>query len=159
MKLKSKLIVLAAILASAHLPVLAQDSLQKSPEAATGYAEKAGWAARKYMVAAANPLAVEAGYEMLKQGGTAIDAGIATQLVLTLVEPQSSGIGGGAFLMYYGGKKGQAFDGREADLSQQAQSAIVAHSEGPALPSAALARIANFERDQFSSLRARFARD
>lgn len=46
-------------------------------------------------------------------------------------------------------------DGREADLAQQAQSAIIAHSQGPSLPAAALARIANFERDQFSSLRAR----
>jgi gamma-glutamyltranspeptidase/glutathione hydrolase len=90
-----------------------QQALQQAPEAGSGYQEKAGWAARKYMVAAANPLAAEAGYEMLRKGGTAIDAGIATQLVLTLVEPQSSGIGGGAFLMYYDGKKVQAFDGRE----------------------------------------------
>jgi gamma-glutamyltranspeptidase/glutathione hydrolase len=116
--MKLKLLVLAAVLAGAQLPVLAQDTLQRAPEAATGYTEKAGWAARKYMVAAANPLAVEAGYEMLKQGGTAIDAAIATQLVLTLVEPQSSGIGGGAFLMYYDGKKVQAFDGRETAPSK-----------------------------------------
>jgi gamma-glutamyltranspeptidase/glutathione hydrolase len=118
MKLKSSLLAIAALLASAQTLVLAQDSLQRSPEAATGYKEKAGWTARKYMVAAANPLAVEAGYEMLKQGGSAIDAGIATQLVLTLVEPQSSGIGGGAFLMYYDGKKVQAFDGRETAPSK-----------------------------------------
>jgi gamma-glutamyltranspeptidase/glutathione hydrolase len=118
MKLKSSLLAIAALLASAQTLVLAQDSLQRAPEAATGYKEKAGWAARKYMVAAANPLAVEAGYEMLKQGGSAIDAGIATQLVLTLVEPQSSGIGGGAFLMYYDGKKVQAFDGRETAPSK-----------------------------------------
>ena len=65
------------------------------------------------MVAAANPLAADAGYRMLKQGGGAIDAAIATQLVLTLVEPQSSGIGGGAFLLYADGKQVQAFDGRE----------------------------------------------
>ena len=119
--MKSKLLALVlggAFATLSPLPVLAQDSLQKAPEAATGYADKAGWAARKYMVAAANPLAVEAGYEMLKQGGTAIDAGIATQLVLTLVEPQSSGIGGGAFLMYYDGKKVQAFDGRETAPSK-----------------------------------------
>ncbi|KQQ86721.1 gamma-glutamyltransferase [Massilia sp. Leaf139] len=103
----------AALLACAAQPVLAQDTAQRAPEIATGYQEKAGWAARKYMVAAANPLAVEAGYEILKQGGAAIDAAIATQLVLTLVEPQSSGIGGGAFLMHYDGKKVQAFDGRE----------------------------------------------
>jgi gamma-glutamyltranspeptidase / glutathione hydrolase len=124
--------LLAAILAAIQVPVLAQDSLQKSPEAATGYQEKAGWAARKYMVAAANPLAVEAGYEMLKQGGAAIDAAIATQLVLTLVEPQSSGIGGGAFLMYYDGKKVQAFDGRETAPSK-ADEHLFQHPDGTPL--------------------------
>ena len=110
-----KKLALARALAGAFLSpcAWAQDTMQRAPEAATGYHEKAGWAASKFMVAAANPLAVEAGYQMLKQGGSAIDAAIATQLVLTLVEPQSSGIGGGAFLMYYDGKKVQAFDGRE----------------------------------------------
>lgn len=106
-------VALLLAVAAPSTAVLAQDAAQRAPEIATGYTEKAGWAARKYMVAAANPLAVEAGYEMLKQGGTAIDAAIATQLVLTLVEPQSSGIGGGAFLVHYDGKKVQAFDGRE----------------------------------------------
>jgi gamma-glutamyltranspeptidase/glutathione hydrolase len=86
---------------------------QKAPEIATAYAEKSGWAAQKFMVAAANPLAADAGYQMLKRGGSAIDAAIATQLVLTLVEPQSSGIGGGAFLLYSTAKGVQAFDGRE----------------------------------------------
>ncbi|PMQ15186.1 gamma-glutamyltransferase [Janthinobacterium sp. AD80] len=86
---------------------------QKAPEIATAYAEKTGWAAHKFMVAAANPLAADAGYQMLKKGGSAIDAAIATQLVLTLVEPQSSGIGGGAFLLYSTAKGVQAFDGRE----------------------------------------------
>src|SRR4051794_8005382 len=62
-----------------------------APEAATGYTEKAGWRARKFMVSAANPLAVDAGYRMLKRGGAAIDAAIAAQMVLCLVEPQSSG--------------------------------------------------------------------
>ena len=103
----------AGALSPATTPALAQDAGARAPEAATGYAEKAGWAAKSFMVAAANPHAVEAGYTMLRQGGAAIDAAIATQLVLTLVEPQSSGIGGGAFLMYYDGKNVQAFDGRE----------------------------------------------
>jgi gamma-glutamyltranspeptidase / glutathione hydrolase len=103
-----KLLVLAAAL---QLPVaFAQDA---APEVGTAYKEKAGWTASKFMVSAANPLAVEAGYQMLKKGGAAIDAAIATQLVLTLVEPQSSGIGGGAFLMHYDGKQVQSFDGRE----------------------------------------------
>jgi len=51
-------------------------------------------------VAAANPLAVDAGIEILKQGGTALDAAVAVQTMLGLVEPQSSGVAGGAFLMY-----------------------------------------------------------
>ncbi|MDN5402527.1 MAG: gamma-glutamyltransferase, partial [Pseudomonas sp.] len=62
---------------------------------------------------AANPLAAEAGREMLRQGGSAIDAAIAMQAVLTLVEPQSSGIGGGAFIMLWDGHNVQAYDGRE----------------------------------------------
>src|SRR5690349_12340952 len=100
--IKFKMLACAAALLAFATPLtsLAQDvrqeAAQRAPEIATGYAEKAGWAARKYMVAAANPLAVEAGYQMLKKGGSAIDAAIATQLMLTLVEPQSSGIGGGA---------------------------------------------------------------
>ena len=67
------------------------------------------------MVAAANPLAVNAGVRMLEQGGNAIDAMVATQLVLNLVEPSSSGLGGGAFLLYFDAraKKIHALDGRE----------------------------------------------
>jgi gamma-glutamyltranspeptidase / glutathione hydrolase len=66
-------------------------------------------------VAAANPLAVDAGIEILKQGGKAIDAAVAVQAMLGLVEPQSSGVAGGAFLMYYDAHTGRvtAFDGRE----------------------------------------------
>ncbi|MEM8516760.1 gamma-glutamyltransferase [Janthinobacterium sp. CAN_S7] len=103
------LTLLGALVAS---PVFAEVP-QRAPEIATAYTEKSGWAAQKNMVAAANPLAADAGYQMLKIGGSAIDAAIATQLVLTLVEPQSSGIGGGAFLLYSTAKGVQAFDGRE----------------------------------------------
>jgi len=88
-------------------------STPRAPEAPSGYTEKPGWWAQKFMVAAANPHASEAGLRMLKAGGTAVDAAIATQMVLGLVEPQSSGIGGGLFLVHYDGKTVQAFDGRE----------------------------------------------
>ncbi len=69
----------------------------------------------KGMVAAANPHAVEAGVEILRKGGTAVDAAIAVQSTLGLVEPQSSGIGGGAFMVYYDAKTGKvtAYNGRE----------------------------------------------
>lgn len=83
------------------------------PEVSSGYEEKPGWAASSFAVAAANPLATDAGYQVLKAGGSAIDAAVAVQMVLTLVEPQSSGIGGGAFLMHYDGARVQAYDGRE----------------------------------------------
>ena len=71
--------------------------------------------AQTWMVAAANPLAVEAGAKVLAAGGTAADAMIAVQAVLGLVEPQSSGLGGGAFLVWYDGASGEltTLDGRE----------------------------------------------
>ena len=85
----------------------------QQPESASGFTPKPGWATAKFAVAAANPLATEAGYQTLKAGGSAIDAAIAVQMVLTLVEPQSSGIGGGAFLLHSNAGKVEAFDGRE----------------------------------------------
>ncbi len=71
--------------------------------------------AQKHMIAAANPYATEAGLEILRAGGSAVDAAIAAQMVLTLVEPESSGIGGGAFMLLYDKKTNRitSFDGRE----------------------------------------------
>jgi gamma-glutamyltranspeptidase/glutathione hydrolase len=71
-------------------------------------------------VIAANPLAAQAGQDVLKRGGSAIDAAIAVQAMLSLVEPQSSGLGGGAFLTYYDGASGKltVYDGRETAPAQ-----------------------------------------
>lgn len=72
--------------------------------------------AESYMIAAANPLAADAGRKILAAGGSAVDATITTEMVLTLVEPQSSGIGGGAFLVHHDAtdEKLETYDGREA---------------------------------------------
>jgi gamma-glutamyltranspeptidase/glutathione hydrolase len=88
--------------------------LPRQPEIATGQ-QAARPASRhaRFAVAAANPLATEAGRQMLARGGSALDAAIAVQMVLTLVEPQSSGIGGGAFLLHAAGSDVTAWDGRE----------------------------------------------
>ncbi|KAB2844585.1 MAG: gamma-glutamyltransferase [Burkholderiales bacterium] len=93
-------------------PALAQEP---SPERASGWTPKEPVLARRFMVVAANPVAAAAGHAMLKAGGSALDAAIATQLVLNLVEPQSSGIGGGAFLLHHSarGSRLDAYDGRE----------------------------------------------
>ena len=77
-------------------------------------ASHAATIAKRHMIVAAEPYASEAGLEMLRAGGSAVDAAIAAQLVLTLVEPQSSGIGGGAYMMVFDEHgKLHAYDGRE----------------------------------------------
>ena len=114
MKLKLlSLVALTLIGGCASNPTTFNYVVPNQPEGSSGYAEKPGWSSKNFSVAAANPLATDAGYQVLKAGGTAIDAAIAVQMVLTLVEPQSSGIGGGAFLLHFNGKKVEAFDGRE----------------------------------------------
>ena len=96
-------------------PALADSGSRTAPEPASGFSAKHAAAARHFLIAAAHPLAVETGYQVLRRGGTAIDAAIAVQMVLNLVEPQSSGIGGGAFILHYSAadKKLIAYDGRE----------------------------------------------
>ena len=88
-------------------------SVPEQPEAASGSTDKPGWAYARQAVAAANPLATDAGHQVLRAGGSALDAAIAVQMVLGLVEPQSSGIGGGAFLLHFDGRQVTAHDGRE----------------------------------------------
>ncbi len=88
-------------------------TIPEQPEMGTGYTAKPGWETSEFAVAAANPLATDAGYQILRAGGSAADAAIAIQMVLTLVEPQSSGIGGGAFVMHWDGHRVAAYNGRE----------------------------------------------
>ncbi len=83
------------------------------PEGPSGWIDKPGWQSKRFMVATTNPLATDAGYQTLKAGGSAVDAAIVVQMVLTLTEPQSSGIGGGAFMLHYDGNTVKSFDGRE----------------------------------------------
>ncbi len=113
-----------SILATLVLVACAQSSTPKlavvsadshAPEQGTGLTEQKLVHAKEFMAASANPLATEAGYEILKRGGSAIDAMIAMQTTLSLTEPQSSGLGGGAFLVYWDNKakKLTTFDARE----------------------------------------------
>jgi gamma-glutamyltranspeptidase / glutathione hydrolase len=96
-------------------PQVAQhpSSAPTQPEMPSGWTPQTAWSGGRFAVASANALATQAGYEMIQAGGSAIDATIAVQMVLGLVEPQSSGLGGGAFLLYHNGREVQAFDGRE----------------------------------------------
>lgn len=108
-------LAVAALALTAGLATAQQASDATAPEAATPTATAKLVTAKSYMVAAANPIAAATGAEVLKQGGSAIDAAVVVQTVLGLVEPQSSGLGGGAFLVYYdaGGKRLTTLDGRE----------------------------------------------
>ena len=91
--------------------------------------------ARHAMVAAANPLATQVGVAILRKGGSAVDAAVAIQAVLGLVEPQSSGLGGGAFMLYYDAKtrKVTAYDGRET-APMGAAARLFLDEEGKPLP-------------------------
>src|SRR3954470_19252293 len=84
---------------------------------------------------AANPLATEAGLNVLKRGGSAVDAAIAIQAMLSLVEPQSSGVGGGAFMTYMDSRTGKitVYDGREV-APAQAVSTMFLDANGKPLP-------------------------
>ncbi|MGJ7037872.1 gamma-glutamyltranspeptidase/glutathione hydrolase [Shinella sp. BE166] len=106
---------LGLLLATAAGAFAQQASDTVSPERATGFSAAKVVTTKAHMVAAAHPLAAEAGEKVLAAGGSAIDAMIAVQTVLGLVEPQSSGLGGGAFLVYYdaGTKRITTLDGRE----------------------------------------------
>lgn len=109
------------------------DAVPAQPEGPSGFTAKPGWAVQRFAVAAAHPQAAEAGYRVLKAGGSAIDAAVAVQMVLALVEPQSSGIGGGAFLLHWDGRTVQAWDGRET-APAAADEALFLQPDGRPMP-------------------------
>jgi gamma-glutamyltranspeptidase/glutathione hydrolase len=103
------------------------------PEGPTGLSTKPGWTSARFMVAAAHPLAAKAGERILRAGGSALDAAVAVQMVLALVEPQSSGLGGGAFLLHWDGRELQAWDGRET-APAAADERLFLRADGRPLP-------------------------
>lgn len=103
-------LVAAAWMALAGLPAAAEVPV---PEAATQRGIVQRRVGGEFMVVTAHPLASEAAALAIRAGGSAVDAAVAAQMVLTLVEPQSSGIGGGAFMLHFDGRTVRAFDGRE----------------------------------------------
>ena len=110
-----------------------------APEPASGFKSKSLVSAKTYMVVTANPYASKAGCDVLKKGGSAVDAAVAVQMVLGLVEPQSSGLGGGAFMLHYDAKtkKVQSYDGREtapAAATENYLRYISATNTAPPLP-------------------------
>ncbi len=112
-----------------------------APEIATGYTRKTLVTARRDLVVAAHPLAAQTGCRVLDRGGSALDAAVAAQMVLNVVEPQSSGLGGGAFLLHYRAADGRvtAWDGREtapAAAREDDLRWISAEDHGPPAPSA-----------------------
>jgi len=127
-------ITLSLVLSSYAQAEAIQVQEDREPEAATGVNAQQAVKAKEFMVAAANPYASKAGFNVLKKGGSAIDAAIAVQLVLTLVEPQSSGIGGGAFILHWDKSKKflTTFDGRET-APQKATSELFLDENGNAI--------------------------
>ena len=119
--------------AAASAPALAASR----PELGSGSAAKPGWEFRRTAIVAAHPLAAEAGARMLREGGSAVDAAIAAQMVLGLVEPQSSGIGGGGFLVLWDGRAVRAWDGRETAPAAADERLFIDPATGKPLPFAA----------------------
>lgn len=130
---------ITGLLLSINYQAFAVQELRKvedrEPEAATGLTQKLSVAGKDFMIAAANPYASEAGYNVLKKGGSAVDAAIAVQLVLSLVEPQSSGIGGGAFILHWDKSKQHltTFDGRET-APKTSTADMFLNEQGKAIP-------------------------
>jgi gamma-glutamyltranspeptidase/glutathione hydrolase len=106
---------------------------QPAPEAATGRGARQVVLASRHMIVAAHPLAAQAGLDALRAGGSALDAALTAQLVLNVVEPQSSGIGGGAFLLHYQRSSDRlaVYDGRETAPAAAAPERFLDHDGRP----------------------------
>ena len=124
-----KIVFLSALmlLAGTHQAIASQ------PEMASGRSDKPVVQAEKFLAVTAHPQATAAAHQILKQGGSAVDAAIAAQMVLTLVEPQSSGIGGGGFMLHYSARKSrlQAYDGRETAPASALPSLFLDENDQP----------------------------
>lgn len=127
------IVLFALAMPTAGLAQQAADAV--APEASTGVTAREAVHARRHMVVAANPVAAETGLRILRDGGSAADALVAVQAVLGLVEPQSSGLGGGAFLVWYDAANGTVttFDGRET-APAAAGGDLFLDAEGKPLP-------------------------
>ena len=110
----SRSVLVGCLIALSGLPIGHAASIA-SPEPATGWQERPVVRAERFMAVTAHPLATRTAVDVLANGGTAVDAAVAAQMVLNLVEPQSSGIGGGAFMLYWDAVTRQLYtlDGRE----------------------------------------------
>jgi gamma-glutamyltranspeptidase/glutathione hydrolase len=122
-----------ALLGDESKPLTPSAASADRPELASPVTAKPGWHFERQAIVAAHPLAADAGASILRSGGSALDALIAAQLVLGLVEPQSSGIGGGAFLMLWDGRAVQSWDGRETAPAAVTE-ALFLDREGRPLP-------------------------
>lgn len=128
-----RVIALLSLSLLAPASMAQQQADQHAPELASALQDKTTATAKQFMVSAASPLAVEAGYQILKQGGSAVDAMVAVQAMLGLVEPQSSGIGGGAFVLYFDAENKQllSFDARETAPLKASESLFLDEQQQP----------------------------
>lgn len=133
-RVRGSSLAFAALLAAAS-PAATAQLRPSQPEPPSGWADKPALVAKRHAVVAAHPLAAQAGLRILEKGGSAVDAAIATQLVLGLVEPHASGLGGGAFLLVHDAKAGRAlaYDGRET-APAGATPQLFLGADGKALP-------------------------
>ncbi len=125
-------VLMLAACATPPVPV-AEPAVTSPPEGASGFAARPARDFARHAVAAAHPLAADAGVAVLREGGNALDAAIATAFVLGVVEPQSSGIGGGALLLHWNGQRLRAWDGRETAPAAADETLFLA-PDGRALP-------------------------